>query len=44
MTDLLIFIRNLVLAAIFAWFGVEFAPSTPDDEKRDERAGIASLF
>ena len=44
MTDLLILIRNVVLAMILAWLGLEFAPSNPDknDDKPSERAEVAS--
>lgn len=44
MTDLLILIRNFVLAMILAWLGLEFAPANPDknDDKPSERAEIAS--
>ena len=37
MTELLIFVRNLVLAAIFALIGMEFAPSTPEQAPDDQR-------
>ncbi len=30
MTEFLVLVRNLVLAAIMAWFGLEFAPAEPD--------------
>ena len=41
MTDLLILIRNVVLATILAWLGMEFAPSTPDrDEKPAEKSSV----
>lgn len=41
MTDLLILIRNVVLAAILAWLGLEFAPSTPDrDDKPAEKSSV----
>lgn len=41
MTDLLIWIRNLVLAAILAWLGIEFAPGSPDrDEKPAEKSAL----
>lgn len=44
MTELLILIRNVVLAMILAWLGLEFAPSNPDknDDKPSERAEVAS--
>ncbi len=31
MVAIVVFIRNLVLAGILAWLGVEFAPSDQDD-------------
>lgn len=34
MTDMLIFIRNLVLATILAWIGLEFAPASPDKDDK----------
>jgi hypothetical protein len=41
MTDLLILIRNVVLATILAWLGLEFAPSTPDrDDKPAEKSSV----
>jgi hypothetical protein len=45
MTDLLIFIRNLVLATILAWLGIEFATSTPDrDDKPAEKSAVLALL
>jgi len=45
MTNLLILIRNLVLATILAWFGLEFAPSSPDkDDKPAEDSLIAAVL
>ncbi|MCU0731984.1 MAG: hypothetical protein MUE84_10415 [Hyphomonas sp.] len=45
MTDLLILIRNLVLATILAWLGLEFAPSSPDnDEGPSERASVFAVI
>lgn len=45
MTDLLIFIRNLVLAAILGWLGIEFAPDGGDkDEKPAEPASILAVL
>jgi len=43
MTDMLILFRNIVLAAILAWIGVEFAPSTPENE-RESKADSASVL
>mgnify|MGYP003631281762 CR=1 FL=1 len=31
MVAIIVFIRNLVLAGILAWLGVEFAPADQDD-------------
>jgi hypothetical protein len=31
MVAIIVLIRNLVLAGILAWLGVEFAPADPDD-------------
>lgn len=45
MTNLLVLIRNLVLATILGWLGIEFTPDTAD--KNDKPAGsgmIASLL
>jgi hypothetical protein len=43
MTNLLILVRNLVLGAILAWLGLEFAPdSDKKDEKPTERAEVAA--
>ena len=45
MTNLLIMIRNVVLATILAWIGLEFAPSTPDqDDKPAENSSILAVF
>lgn len=45
MTDLLILIRNLVLATILAWLGLEFAPSTPDkDDGPSEKSAVLALL
>ena len=43
MTELLIFVRNLVLAAIFALIGMEFAPSTPESVPDDQRDASVTL-
>jgi hypothetical protein len=37
-TEFIILIRNILLAALLAWLGIEFAPKQPDpkpDENRD---------
>jgi hypothetical protein len=45
MTELLILIRNLVLATILAWLGIEFAPDSTDrDEKPAGSNVIVSLL
>lgn len=45
MTDLLIWVRNLVLAAILAWLGIEFAPDSPDrDDKPAEKPAVLALL
>jgi hypothetical protein len=45
MTNLLIFIRNLVLAAILGWLGLEFAPDGSDkDEKPAEPAAVLAFL
>lgn len=45
MTDLLILIRNLVLATILAWLGIEFAPSTPErDDKPAEKSSVLAFL
>ncbi|MEQ9505204.1 MAG: hypothetical protein RLO80_02960 [Hyphomonas sp.] len=45
MTDLLIFIRNLVLAAILGWLGIEFAPDKSDkDEKPAEPVAVLAVL
>lgn len=36
MTEFLILVRNLVLAAIFALIGLEFAPSSPEQAPEDK--------
>jgi hypothetical protein len=46
MTELLIFVRNLVLAAIFALIGLEFAPKAPEqtpDDQRDSKVTLSLL-
>lgn len=44
MTDLLILIRNLVLATILAWIGLEFAPEGPEkDEKPSEQVAVLAF-
>ena len=46
MTELLIFVRNLVLAAIFALVGLEFAPKAPEqtpDDQRDSKVTLSLL-
>ncbi len=42
MTDFLILIRNLVLAAIMAWFGLEFAPSKPAEPDKGQPSSVLS--
>lgn len=37
MTNLLILIRNVVLAAVFAILGLEFAPQTPEQAPEGQR-------
>lgn len=37
MTNFLILIRNVVLAAIFAILGLEFAPKTPEQAPEGQR-------
>ena len=45
MTDLLILIRNVVLATILAWLGLEFAPSTPDrDDKPADKSSVLAIL
>ncbi|WP_291205355.1 hypothetical protein [Hyphomonas sp.] len=45
MTDLLILIRNLVLATILAWLGLEFSPSAPEkDEGPSDKAPVLALL
>jgi hypothetical protein len=45
MTNLLILIRNIVLATILAWLGIEFAPDSADkDEKPAGGNAIVSLL
>lgn len=45
MTDLLILIRNLVLAAILGWLGLEFAPEGGDkDEKPSETVAALAIL
>jgi len=45
MTDLLIVIRNVVLAAILGWIGLEFAPEATDkDEKPGEQTYTLAVF
>lgn len=44
MTDLLIMIRNVVLATILGWIGLEFAPNTDKDEKPSDSSAIAAFF
>jgi|JI10StandDraft_1071094.scaffolds.fasta_scaffold832371_1 hypothetical protein len=45
MTNLLILIRNLVLAMILAWIGLEFAPDSSDkDDKPAEDSVLTAVF
>lgn len=45
MTNFLILVRNLVLAMILAWIGLEFAPSSPDqDDKPAEDSVLTAVF
>jgi len=45
MTDLLIWIRNLVLAIVLGWLGIEFAPGSPDrDNKPAEKSAVLALL
>lgn len=45
MTNLLVLIRNLVLATILAWLGIEFAPDSADkDEQSSAVRVITSLL
>ncbi len=46
MTNLLIIIRNFVLATILAWLGLEFAPDSPDkqDDRPTERVSALSFI
>ncbi|MFN7164355.1 MAG: hypothetical protein ACK4P2_05995 [Hyphomonas sp.] len=45
MTELLILIRNLVLATILAWLGIEFAPGAPEkDEKPSEKSVVLAIL
>jgi hypothetical protein len=45
MTDLLIVIRNVVLAAILGWIGLEFAPDATDkDEKPSEQSYAMAIL
>ncbi|MBU3919301.1 MAG: hypothetical protein KJ833_01275 [Alphaproteobacteria bacterium] len=45
MTNLLIMIRNVVLATILAWIGLDFAPSAPEKEdKPSEKSAVLALF
>lgn len=43
MTELLILIRNVVLAAILAWLGMEYAPSAPDKSPDDKPEGSVTI-
>jgi hypothetical protein len=45
MTDMLIIIRNLVLATILAWLGLEFSPDSPDkqDDRPVEKVSILAI-
>lgn len=45
MTELLIIIRNLVLATILAWLGLDFAPDSPDrqDDKPVEKVNVLAI-
>lgn len=45
MTDFMVFIRNLVLAAIMAWVGMEFAPKKADpipEEKHEASLTVSA--
>ncbi|MFN3911362.1 hypothetical protein [Hyphomonas sp.] len=45
MTNLLIMIRNVVLATILAWIGLEFTPNTPEkDDKPAEKSSVLAVF
>ena len=44
MTDLLIMIRNLVLATILGWLGLEFAPGSPDKDKPSEKLAVLAIL
>ena len=43
MTEFLIFVRNLVLAAIFALIGLQFAPQTPEQAPEDKGDSSVTL-
>lgn len=43
MTEFLILIRNVVLAAILAWLGIEYAPSSPDKSPDDKSDGSVTV-
>lgn len=43
MTNFLILIRNIVLAAILAWLGIEYAPSAPDSSPDDKPEGSVTV-
>ncbi len=46
MADLLLFIRNIILAAVLAWLGFEFSPERKDTppDKENESVAIFSLL
>lgn len=44
MMNILVFVRNLVLAGILAWLGLEFAPSDRDAPESAPEEGIFSAI
>ena len=43
MTEFLILIRNVVLAAILAWIGIDYAPQGPDKSPDDKPEGSVTV-
>ncbi|MFN7055448.1 hypothetical protein [Hyphomonas sp.] len=44
MTDFIILLRNIVLAALLAWLGMEFAPKQPDPKPDDNRESSLTVL
>lgn len=43
MTNFLIVLRNIMLAAILSWLGMEYAPSAPDHAPEEKPEGTVTV-